>query len=397
MEVKVAPVGVSARKRREMAESGNSAGGADAGKSATSVTGAAGPSSRTGRVWGWLDGRLGLSALRYKVPEHANTIWYTLGGITFVGIIVLAATGIWLAQYYDPDPAAARESVLFIQNTAPLGDVIRGIHIWTAYLVIITASLHLIRIFVTASYKAPREVNWIVGVSLLALLMFGAFFTGTVLRWDQEAYEALAHNMELATIFGAFGGFFSEGFTTSVSILPRLYIAHVSIVPLLLVFLLIAHIFLIKHHGISPTPAQEEAGEAPGGRLPQEKETGSYPTHLRKMVGYGLVLLGAAGVLSVIFPQPIGLAPDPTMEITKPSPIYYWLYSFEDWFGVLGILYGAIALFGLLAIVPFIDRTPLRSIRRRPVILGFGVVLLIALVVLSLITAFSPVVSHMGD
>jgi quinol-cytochrome oxidoreductase complex cytochrome b subunit len=380
-----------------MAESSDPAGSSGTARSAGPATGAGEPTGEPRRLWGWLDDRLGLSALRYKVPEHANTIWYTLGGITFMGIIVLAATGIWLAQYYDPDPTAARQSVLFIQNSAPLGDIIRGIHIWTAYLVIITASLHLIRIFVTASYKAPRELNWIVGVALLALLVFGAFFTGTVLRWDQEAYEALAHNMELATLFGAFGGFFSEGFTTSVSIVPRLYIAHVSIVPLLLVFLLIAHIFLIKHHGISPTPAQEEAGEAPGGRLPPEKETGSYPTHLRKMVGYGLVLLGVAGVLSVLFPQPIGSAPDPTMEITKPSPIYYWLYSFEDLFGVLGILYGAIALFGLLAIVPFIDRTPLRSIRRRPVMLIFGMVLLIALVVLSLITAFSPVVSHMGD
>src|SRR5215216_1953383 len=366
-----------------MAEGGDSADGHSSTRSTYSATEAGESAGPARKIWGWLDDRLGLSALRYKVPEHANTIWYTLSGITFVGIIVLAAIGIWLAQFHDPDPAAARQSVLFIQNSAPLGDVVRRIHIWTAYLVIVTASLHLIRIFVTTSYKAPREINWIVGLVLLAPLMFGAFITGTVLRWDQEAYEALAHNMELATIFGAFGGFFSEDFTTSVSILPRLYIFHVSIVPLLLVFFLIAHIFLIKHHGISPTAAQEEAGEAPGGRLPPEKETGSYATHLRKMVGYGLVLLAFAGVLSVLFPQPIGSAPDPTVEVTKPSPIYYGLYSFDDCFGVLGILYGAIALFGLLALVLFIDRTPLRSIRRRPVMLVFGVVLLIALAVLS--------------
>ena len=64
------------------------------------------------RVWGWLDERLGLAALRYNIPAHANTFWYTLGGITLIGILVLVATGIWLAQYYNPDPAAARESVL---------------------------------------------------------------------------------------------------------------------------------------------------------------------------------------------------------------------------------------------------------------------------------------------
>lgn len=312
-----------------------------------------------------------------------------------MGIIILVVTGVWLAQYYNPDPSGARESVLFIQNSATLGDVIRGIHIWTSYLVVITAIMHLIRIFVTASYKAPREVNWLVGVALLGLLVFGGIFTGTVLRWDQEAYEALSHNMELATLFGAFGGFFSDAFTTSVSILPRLYIAHVSMVPIMIVLLLIAHIFLIKHHGISPTPAQEEAGEAPGGRLPEEKETGHYPTHLRLMVGYGLVLLALAGVLGVVFPQPIGPAPDPTMEITKPPWVFYWLYAFEDWFGLGGILYGMILFFGFLFLVPFIDRTPLRSLRSRPVMLVLGVVFLVALVVLSLITAFSPVVSHL--
>ncbi|MEW6638580.1 MAG: cytochrome b N-terminal domain-containing protein, partial [Actinomycetota bacterium] len=348
------------------------------------------------KVWGWLDDRLGLSALRYGVPEHANTIWYTLGGITFMAIIVAVASGIWIAQYYNPDPAAARESVIFIQNKAPLGDMIRGIHIWSAYIAVIMSVVHMVRIFITASYKAPREVNWLVGVGLLGLIMFGAFFTGTVLRWDQEAYEAMVHNMELATLFGAFGGFFSDAFTTSVSMLPRLYIAHVSIVPLLLVFFLIAHIFLIKHHGISPTPTQEEAGEAPGGRLPKERETGSYATHLRKMVGYGLVVLGVAGALAVLWPQAIGTAPDPTMEITKPSPIYYWVYAFEDWFGLNGVLYATVAFFGLLALVPFIDRTPLRRLRRRPVMLGIGIVLLAVIAVTTILTWVQPVESHLG-
>ena len=314
--------------------------------------GRAGP----GRLWGWLDDRLGLSALRYRVPAHANTLWYTLGGTTFIGIVVLVATGVWLAQYYNPDPAGARESVMFIQNSVPLGDVIRGIHIWTAYLVVLTAALHLIRVFVTASYKVPREVNWLVGLALLALLLFGGIFSGTVLRWDQESYEAMVHNMELAQMLGAIGGFFSDSFTTSVSMLSRLYMAHVSLLPLLLLLLLIAHIFLIKHHGISPTPAQADAGEAPGGRLPAEKETGHYPTHARLMVGYGRALAALAALLGVILPGSIGPAPDPTLEVTKPPFVFYWLYAFEDWFGVRGILYAALVSFGALALLPFLDR-----------------------------------------
>ncbi|WP_166178691.1 cytochrome b N-terminal domain-containing protein [Rubrobacter tropicus] len=378
-----------------MAQDSEIARGDGTARSARTFTGAGQRGTRPGRLWGWIESRTGIRALAYAVPEHANTIWYILGGITFMAILISVASGVWIAQYYNPDPAAARESVLFIQNEALLGDVMRGIHIWSAYIAVIGAVLHMVRVFITASYKAPREVNWLVGVGLLGLIMFGAFFTGTVLRWDQEAYEAMVHNMELASLLGAFGGFFSDAFTTSVSMLPRLYIAHVSIVPLLLVFLLIAHIFLIKYHGISPTPAQEEAGEAPGGKLPKERQTASYATHARKMLGYGLVVLGLAGTLAVLLPGAIGAAPDPAMEITKPSPIYYWMYTPEAWFGVNGVLYAAIVFFGLLVLVPFLDRTPLRRLRRRPLMLGLGGVLVVALTVLTIITAVTPVVSHL--
>ena len=347
-------------------------------------------------VWGWLDDRLGLSALRYLVPVHANSLWYTLGGITFVGILVLVVTGVWLGQFYDPEPTGARESVLYIQNVVPLGDVIRGIHVWTAYLVVLTAAVHLIRIFVTASYKIPREVNWLIGLTLLGLLLFGAVFTGTMLRWDQESYEAMAHQMELATLLGALGGFFSHAFTASVSMLARIYVAHVSIVPLLLALLLVAHFFLVKHHGISPTPGQADTGQAPGGRLPLSKQTGHYPTHLRLMAGYGLALVALAGMLGVVFPQPIGPAPDPTMEVTKPAFLYYWMYAFEDWFGLQGILFAGIGLFGLLALLPFVDRTPWRSLGRRRLVGALGVAALVAVVVLSVVTALRPVVQHLG-
>jgi quinol-cytochrome oxidoreductase complex cytochrome b subunit len=99
---------------------------------------------------------------------------------------------------------------MYIQNTAAPGGVVRGIDSRTAYLVAITATLHSIRVFVTASYKVPRELNWPVGLGLLLLLLFGGVFRGTVLRWDEESYAALAHNMELAQLLGAAGGCFKE-------------------------------------------------------------------------------------------------------------------------------------------------------------------------------------------
>lgn len=352
--------------------------------------------SRPKRIWGWLDDRLGLSAIRYKVPAHANTFWYTLGGITFIGIVVLAVTGIYLAQYYDSAPEAARQSVIYIQNVAPFGGIIRGIHVWSAYIVVITSALHMIRVVVTAAYKIPREINWLVGLALLAFLLFVGVFTGTILRWDQESYEAMTHNMLLTNSLGGVATFFSHDLNSNIPMVSRLYTVHVSLVPLILIILLIAHFFLIKHHGLSPTAAQADRGEAPGGRLPEDKLTGHYPTHLRLMVGYGLALLGLAGALAVFIPQAIGPVPDPAMEVTKPPFVFFWLYPFENWFGLNGILYSAIGLFGLLTVLPFIDRTPLRALRQRKVALVIGVVLLVAVLAASILTAVQPVARHLS-
>lgn len=344
----------------------------------------------------WLDERLGYSALTYPVPPHANSIWYTLGGITFVGFVLLVLTGIYLAQYYHPHPAQARESVLYIQDVAPLGDLMRGIHVWTATLVTITAVLHMGRIFVTASFKRPREVNWVVGVGLLAITL-GFTFTGSVLRWDQEAWEALQHNIELAELFSGAGAWFTPEFSNAVPILGRLYIAHITMLPGLLLILLVVHFFLIKKHGISALPAQADAGEAPNGILPKERQSARYSEHLRKMGGYGLALLAVAGILAVFVPPPIGEAADPSVEVTKPSWMFYWLYAFEGPFGVPGILYAAIGFFGLFALVPFIDRSPWRSWRRRRVALAIGILVLLVLVALSLYVWLAPTEEHIEE
>ena len=89
--------------------------------------------------------------MSYPAPDHANSLWYTLGGITFVGFIVLILTGVYLAQFSHPHPAQARESVLYIRDVALIGDLVRGIHVWLASLVTLTAFLHLLRVFATDS------------------------------------------------------------------------------------------------------------------------------------------------------------------------------------------------------------------------------------------------------
>lgn len=355
------------------------------------------PSAPTGeRFRRWLDERLGVSALSYPVPAHANSLWYTLGGVTFVGFVILILTGIYLAQFYHPHPAEAHDSVLYIQDAAPLGDVMRGIHVWLASLVTITASLHLLRVFATASYKRPRELNWLVGVALLAVTL-GFVFTGSVLRWDQEAWEALQHNTEAAALLGNLGTWFTPEFAENVPILTRLYLTHISLLPVLLIVLFGLHFGLIKKHGISALPAQADAGEAPGGILPKEKLGASYAEHLRKMAGYGLILLGVAGVLTVLVPPAIGEAANPSMEITKPAWMFFWLYAFEGPFGVRGILYAGAIFFALLALVPFVDRSPWRSPARRRIALAVAAAVVLAMIGLSLYVWLSPTEEHLEE
>lgn len=346
------------------------------------------------RLWDWFYDRAGLGALAYPVPAYANRLGYLLGGISFVGLLVLAVTGFWLAQFYDPMPEHVRGSLVYIQDQAALGAFARGIHFWAANIVVITVILHLVRVFATASFKRPREINWILGVALLGVTIAFAF-TGSVLKWDQEAWEALQHNLEIAAVLGGLGTFFSESFTQTVPVLARLYAAHVSTLPLIATLLFVSHFFLIKHHGISPLPAAADRGEAPEGKVPASQLAARYSGHLGRMLGIGLLIAAIAAVLGLVFPPALGEAPDPSMEVTKPPFYFYWLYAFEDWFGLRAILYGGVAFFAALLVVPFVDRSQWRSLRRRRVFAALGALALIALVTLSLIVFFSPVTAHL--
>jgi len=347
-----------------------------------------------GRIWDWIYDRAGLSALTYPVPAHADRLGYTLGGISFVGFLLLALTGFWLAQFYDPMPEHVRGSVEFIQDEATLGAFVRGIHFWLANIVVITVLLHMVRVFATASFKRPRELNWICGVLLLGVTIAFAF-TGSVLKWDQEGWEALQHNFEIAEILGGLGTFFSTSFTEAVPVLARLYAAHVSILPLIAVLLFITHFFQIKHHGISPLPEAADRGDAPDGKVPAAQLTARYSGHVGRMLAFGGVLAVAAAILGLVFPPALGEAPNPAEEITKPPFFFYWLYALEDWFGVRSILYGSIAFFAALLVVPFVDRSRWRSLLHRRVIAVIGALAIIAVVVLSLITFFAPVAEHL--
>jgi len=138
-----------------------------------------------------------------RIPKHAVKIKFTwcMGGLSFFVFLVLTVTGILLMFYYRPTVEYAYNDIIDLGEQVPLG-IMREIHRWGAHLMVITVWLHMFRVFMTGSYKPPREFNWSIGVILLTLTMLLSF-TGYLLPWDQLAIWAITvgSNMARATPF----------------------------------------------------------------------------------------------------------------------------------------------------------------------------------------------------
>ena len=244
------------KTERESWRSFSKGGGAEVTTTNVSKGSGGGPAarrSRWSRALGAIDELLGIDALRCPVPEYANTLSWALGGVTAVSLGVLLATGILLAQFYSPSPESANESVRQISQEVFAGRFIRGIHYWAAQAMILTAILHLIRVFFTGSHKRPREANWLVGVGMLGMAVL-AIFTGTVLKWGQEGYGSLEHNVAAGRLLGTAGAWSTPEYADQVPILVRLYSAHVVLIPGIIFAMLALHVMLVKKHRISPHP-----------------------------------------------------------------------------------------------------------------------------------------------
>ena len=196
----------------------------------------------------FLNERLALHALEYRVPRFTLNLKYMLGGLTAFLLLVLIVTGLYLSQYYNPTVTGAHDSVLYLISRAPLGDWIRTLHFLSAGGVVLTVTAHLCYTFWTRAYKNPREVTWWAGV-VMAAVIFLLIVTGTSLRYDQEGFEALAHFVAGGNLTGAFGRFFTDSFTPSTSLLSRIFGLHTSLLPLVLIALIALHFWLIRRDG----------------------------------------------------------------------------------------------------------------------------------------------------
>lgn len=330
-----------------------------------------------------LKDRLGLGELEYEIPEHANSLPYSLGGITLSAFVILVLSGFLLAQFFVPIPERANVSVHYLVDQVYLGWFLRGVHFWAGDVLSITLVLHMIRVFLTGAYKKPREVNWLVGVVLL-ILMTGLLFTGTVLKWDQEAYEALAHFLWVADALGPLGVPVTEKFAQGVPLLSRIYMWHISLLPLITGAFIGLHLFYIKYHKLSPLPGQPESA---GRTMP-------FIRHLAYLQRAGVGTFALICLLALLVAPPLGEAPVFGMEVTKPPWQFVWIYALENLWVPFLIVAPPLLLLALAA-VPFVDRSPERHWKRRPVATALLVLTLVLFVGLILWGKFTTMTHSM--
>jgi len=210
------------------------------------------------KILDYLNVRMGITSRHRRVMDKPVPGWinyfYCFGGVTFILFIVQLLTGLLLSMHYIPSEAEAYPSIQRLHQTVPLGGLLRSIHHWAANLMVVMVLLHMLRVFITGSYKNPRELNWVAGALLLAMtLAFG--FTGYLLPWDQKAYWATVVGTNMLGSMPFFGPHLAAlvrgGAEVTGQTLLRFYSMHILWFPVLTVLFLWVHFHILRRLGIS--------------------------------------------------------------------------------------------------------------------------------------------------
>jgi quinol---cytochrome c reductase cytochrome b subunit, bacillus type len=214
----------------------------------------------------WLEERSGLvGGVRYflfrKVPGDTGW-WHTLGSATLTAFLVQLVTGVILAMYYKPSPAEAHQSIQHITDDVWGGWLVRGMHRWGASVFIILMFMHMGRVFLFGAYKYPRELNWLVGVLLLATGLFEGL-TGYLLPFDQTAYWATVVAININGTAPFVGPYLATvlrgGAEIGPDALARFYSLHMLLVPGALIGLIGLHLYLVVRLGVTSPPWSRDA------------------------------------------------------------------------------------------------------------------------------------------
>jgi quinol-cytochrome oxidoreductase complex cytochrome b subunit len=321
----------------------------------------------------------------HPVKVHRNTLRpiYTLGlGLMSLFLfLILVVTGVLLMFYYVPSTSQAYDRMLDLRGTVAFGIFLRNMHRWSAHGMVAIVFLHMCRVFLTGSYKKPREFNWVIGVMLLLVTLFLSF-TGYLLPWDQLAFWAIT----VGTAIAGYAPFIGKEMQfvllgdTSVGqeALLRFYVLHVAVLPAVLVLLVAIHFWRIRKDGGLSRPETKPAPQVMAviqkklyglqgfvrssftkvGNTPDETVY-TWPNLLMAELFVFVLTVSAILVLSLLFNAPLE---EPVNAMHPPNPAkapWYFLglqemVSYSAFWGGIGI---PGLMVGMLLAVPYLDRT----------------------------------------
>ena len=349
------------------------------------------------KILDWMDERIEIRKLWDLVtnrPIPGGASWFYVLGATLLFIFILQMlTGILLAMYYVPTPDHAYASVKYIQEEATLGSFVRGVHNWGASFMMVLIALHMLRVFTFGSYKKPREMVWLLGVGLIAIV-FGFAFTGYLLPWDQKAYWATVVGTNVMGTVPVIGGLLLNivrgGVELGNQTLSRFYAIHTYVLPWSLALLAGLHIFILELSG-------------PGGKWDPSKNTPDkteplFPNQIFKDSIFMLIVFLGIAAFAVL--SPAGLEPqaDPTDNTYNPRPEWYFYFVFqllrvfEGRYEVVGTFVLPSIAGALLIILPFLDRNPERSPAKRKILMPLAGLAVLGVIVLTIQGARAPIV-----
>jgi quinol-cytochrome oxidoreductase complex cytochrome b subunit len=346
---------------------------------------------------------LHIHSVRVHLRTLSPSLTCGLGLITTASFVITVITGVLLMVYYKPSTDLAYQSIKDIHFTVSTGRFIRNIHRWAAQLMVLAVLLHMARVFFTASYKKPREFNWLVGLGLLVITL-ALSFTGYLLPWDQLAYWAITIGSNIANspreftdALGLTKFFDPGGFQKRLLLganyvgqdaLIRFYVLHVFILPLALVTLMGVHFWRIRKDGGLARPEDPMGGPAEWGgerrtvfqplatktyglmalvkgqRPPvnrgPENTVMSWPHLFWAELSVFMVTVAITLILAFYWDAPLKELANPAIpENPAKAPWYFLgiqeLVSYSAFTG--GLLIPVIVVVGL-ALIPFLDRRP---------------------------------------
>jgi len=340
------------------------------------------------QVLGWVDDRFPLSKMwkehlsEYYAPKNFN-FWYFFGSLAILVLAIQIVTGIFLTMNYKPDGALAFASVEYIMRDVDYGWLIRYMHSTGASAFFVVVYLHMFRGLMYGSYKKPRELIWIFGCLIYLALMAEAFF-GYLLPWGQMSYwgaQVIVNLFSAVPFIGEDLSLWIRGdFVVSDATLNRFFAFHVIAVPLVLVGLVVAHILALHEVGSNnPDGVEIKKKKDPVTHIPLD----GIPFHpyytVKDIVGVVVFLMFFAAVvffapeMNGFFLEHPNFEPaDPMKTPAHIAPVWY----FTPFYAMLravpsiaGSAFPGVVVMGaavvILFFLPWLDRSPVKSIRYR--------------------------------